>query len=72
MVLALRDERLLRLNGPGTCTDGRVDLEHFWSLAVEEHFYLFWPAVVYFLSRARLFGACLGLMVGALRLCGSG
>lgn len=21
---------------------------HFWSLAVEEHFYLFWPAVVYF------------------------
>ncbi len=23
---------------------------HFWSLAVEEHFYLFWPFLIYFLS----------------------
>ena len=23
---------------------------HFWSLAVEEHFYLFWPMVIYFVS----------------------
>jgi peptidoglycan/LPS O-acetylase OafA/YrhL len=25
--------------------------EHFWSLAIEEHFYLVWPLVVYFCSR---------------------
>ncbi|OQP66875.1 hypothetical protein A3860_00460 [Niastella vici] len=27
---------------------------HFWSLAVEEHFYLFWPLLVYFLSSRKL------------------
>lgn len=24
--------------------------DHFWSLSVEEHFYLFWPLLIYFLS----------------------
>jgi peptidoglycan/LPS O-acetylase OafA/YrhL len=24
---------------------------HFWSLAVEEHFYLFWPFLIYFLTQ---------------------
>jgi peptidoglycan/LPS O-acetylase OafA/YrhL len=26
-------------------------LEHFWSLAIEEHFYFFWPLVVFVLAR---------------------
>jgi peptidoglycan/LPS O-acetylase OafA/YrhL len=26
-------------------------LDHFWSLAIEEHFYLFWPVVVFVMAR---------------------
>lgn len=40
---------------------------HFWSLAVEEHFYLFWPALVYVAMKGRLqilLLMCLGLIVG--------
>lgn len=33
----------LRSTGPG----------HFWSLAIEEHFYLVWPLIVFSLSRSR-------------------
>jgi peptidoglycan/LPS O-acetylase OafA/YrhL len=35
----------------------------FWSLAIEEHFYLFWPAVVYLLPRRALPWACAFLIV---------
>jgi peptidoglycan/LPS O-acetylase OafA/YrhL len=28
---------------------GNLELSHFWSLAVEEQFYLFWPLIIYFI-----------------------
>jgi peptidoglycan/LPS O-acetylase OafA/YrhL len=41
-------------------------LGHFWSLAVEEQFYLFWPLVVLWLGRRHLLVACVVAVVGAL------
>jgi peptidoglycan/LPS O-acetylase OafA/YrhL len=46
-------------------------VSHFWSLAVEEHFYLFWPVVVRAFDRPKLTQisiACIGL-AAALRSC---
>lgn len=37
-------------------------LGHFWSLAVEEHFYLVWPAVVALVSRRGLYAVCASLI----------
>jgi peptidoglycan/LPS O-acetylase OafA/YrhL len=44
-------------------------LDHFWSLAVEEHFYLVWPFVVFCLSAKSLLrlSVALILLVGAAR-----
>jgi len=41
-------------------------LNHFWSLAIEEHFYLLWPAVICFTSRRTAMGACGGLFIGSI------
>jgi peptidoglycan/LPS O-acetylase OafA/YrhL len=35
---------------------------HYWSLAVEEHFYLLWPLLVFSLDRRWLVRACFGLV----------
>jgi peptidoglycan/LPS O-acetylase OafA/YrhL len=40
-------------------------LNHFWSLAVEEHFYLVWPAVIFALSRRNAMWTCGGLFIAA-------
>jgi len=42
-------------------THRNTDLTFFWSLAVEEHFYLLWPLFVWVLGRRSLMKLCLGL-----------
>lgn len=50
-------------------------LDHFWSLAVEEHFYLVWPLIVFVLARhpRSLIAVSLAISLGAMlaRLTGS-
>jgi peptidoglycan/LPS O-acetylase OafA/YrhL len=43
-------------------------VSHFWSLAVEEHFYLVWPLVVWAFDRKALARISLGVVVAALVL----
>jgi peptidoglycan/LPS O-acetylase OafA/YrhL len=40
-------------------------LNHFWSLAVEEQFYLIWPAIVFAVSMKTLERTCVALVVAA-------
>lgn len=43
-------------------------LQHFWSLAIEEQFYIVWPVVVFLLSRRAMLWVCAGVVVGSLLL----
>jgi peptidoglycan/LPS O-acetylase OafA/YrhL len=44
-------------------------LAHFWSLAVEEQFYLIWPLIIYLIpERERLIRVCIAIIIGALFL----
>ena len=43
-------------------------LHHFWSLGVEEHFYLLWPLVIWALRRRALIRLCLAVAVASLLL----
>jgi peptidoglycan/LPS O-acetylase OafA/YrhL len=43
-------------------------VSHFWSLAVEEHFYLVWPLGVFLCSRRNLLRLCVGVMAFSLAL----
>ena len=38
---------------------------HFWSLAVEEQFYLFWPIVIFFCDRRQLMTICVVCFLGS-------
>lgn len=54
--------------GDWQLSQGRLSFDHFWSLCVEEHFYLLWPVAVYLLSRRTLTWCCAAMVAGALAL----
>jgi peptidoglycan/LPS O-acetylase OafA/YrhL len=56
---------LIARTGWGVLDHTQVSLGHLWSLAVEEHFYLFWPAVVWLFSNRGLGRWCVALIVVA-------
>ena len=59
---------LLALRGDWHLHTEHLNLHHFWSLAVEEHFYLFWPFIVALFARRTLIGIAVVLSIIALAL----
>ena len=45
-----------------------VSISHFWSLSVEEHFYLVWPFLVFAVTRRQLRWCCVGIFCCATAL----
>src|SRR5579863_9160491 len=46
--------------------EGLWETGHLWSLAVEEQFYLVWPAIIAWTPRRRLPVLCVAIIVGAI------
>ncbi len=56
------------LEGLGRFYYGVFDFTHFWTLAVEEHFYLIWPLLLLRLSRRGAIAMCVALVAIGLGL----
>ena len=54
--------------GGGWDADGLFRLGHFWSLCVEEHFYILWPLVVYSSTDRGLATICIGGFTASVAL----
>lgn len=58
----------LFMNNFHAIVTGQLDsgLPHFWSISVEEHFYLFWPLLLFFIPSKRLPWLFGGIVVSAI------
>ena len=56
------------LHGFEAMNSPTVYLSHFWSLAVEEHFYLVWPLLIWKISDRKLPYVAVGLIISAFLL----